>query len=307
MTARIKFGFLAAGAMAVFSALQASAQQPPPPSEVQAHLRHIALGLPTDSPLRRELEAGEHGDGVTYPWMGLAKHDGVKSALVEINFTWHRGLHNLNVARVMFFAEYERQGSQITDSEQLSRFAKDGLRVALEREALRRALRGAWFVESPEYQHPPKKGWVPASTVIVFYDDPWLPLLPAIYVTQDSKWSPLEDASLMSDRVALRRLLAQGNLKRADLDKALFWAAGSDDPVPLKWLLVAGAHAHANSLSLPLLGAIWNSRTANVRLLLDAGANPNSKDAEGESALSIARRMRSADIAEMLEKAGAKQ
>jgi len=303
-------------AVIILSALRASAQQNPlPPPEVRAHLHQIAHEFPADSLLRRELEAGVHGDGRTYPWMDFARRDGVKRAAIEFNFTWHRGLHDLKVARIMFFTDYEGPDSQVTNSERLGQVARDGLEASLEQVALHRALKGTWF-ESPEHQHPPKKGWVPASTVVVLHDDPWLPTSPIMYVTTDSSWGPLEDASLLGDRVALKRLLAQGNSKHVDLDNALYWAAGGDDPVLVKWLLHAGAQA--NSRNLPLFAAARNSRTVNIELLLDAGANPNSKDADGQSALSIVTQLERANsgplvrrnlvnIAELLKKAGARQ
>ena len=294
---------LAAVALVAFSASHMSGQEPPKPGqEIEKRLREVVRQLPANSVLRRRIEAGDLGDGVALPFMDLLRHDEVRRAVVEVDFVWHRGLHNLNVTRLMYFAAYEGSESQITDSERLGQFADDGLEGELKQAALVCASRGAWL-ESPEHQHPPKKGWVRASTVVVLYDDPWLPVGPVMYQEEPSSWSSLEDASLMGDRVALRQLLAQRSLKRRDLDEGLFWAAREEDPLPMEWLLRAGAPATPHAL----FGAVWASQARNVRILLEAGVNPNSKDADGDTALSVALRNNDSEIVDLLRKAGATQ
>jgi hypothetical protein len=179
-------GGLTAVALIVVSTLQAFGQQPPlPPPEVREHLLHVAQELPADSVLRSQLEVGAHGDGVSYPWMDAAKRDSVKRAVIEINFTWHGGLHDLKVVRITFFTSYEGPSSQVTDPQQLAHLERDGLRASLEQAALDRARQG-WWLESPEHQHPARKGPVPAATVILLYDDPWLPVLQPRYGIRDT-------------------------------------------------------------------------------------------------------------------------
>ncbi len=160
--------------------------------------------------------------------MEAARRDGVKRALIEVNFTWQRGLHDLRSVRVMFFTAYDGQDSQVTDAGRLAKFESDGLQRLLTQAALDRARNGSWF-ESPEHEHPPRRGVVPASTMVVLYDDPWLPLLQPMYGIRDTSWSPLEDAASVGNRVAVKRLLSQGNSRQTDLERALIRAARGDD------------------------------------------------------------------------------
>jgi len=279
---------LAAVAVVVLNTLQIPATLPIPPAGVQEHLRQIARDLPLDSVLRHQLEDGAHGDGVAYPWMDAMKRAGVKRTAIEVNFTWHRGLHDLKVARVMFFTSYEGPDSQVTDPEKLNQFERDGLQATLEQVGLDRARHGWWF-ESPEHQHPAKRGRVAAGAVILLYDDPSLPVPPPLYGTRDPSLSPLEQVASIGDRAELKRLLTQDKLKPGDLDKALVWAAAGDDSEIVHWLIAAGARV--DSGELPLTAAIANWKIANVKLLLEAGADPNARDKKNdETPLMLAMR-----------------
>jgi hypothetical protein len=281
-----------------------------PPLPVETHLRQVAKELPAGSVLRHELEAGDHGDGVRYLWMDLAEHDGVKRVEVEVNFTWHRGLHDLQPVRVMFFSSYDESAPQITDPAALEKFDRDGLKSLVEQAALDRARQGTWF-ESPEHQHPAKRGRVPASTGILLYDDPWLPLLPVWYGIRDVTWSPLEDAAFVGDQVAVKRLLAERhvNKNKKDLDKALGAAALGDHVAVIHLLLDGGANVNARlkNGATPLTIAVANGRLRSVDVLLKAGANPSSRNRDGDSALSIAIQHRYAQIAAILKQAGGRE
>jgi ankyrin repeat protein len=54
-------------------------------------------------------------------------------------------------------------------------------------------------------------------------------------------------------------------------------------------------------------GAGCRGPTQNAEILLKAGADPNLRNTEGETALSIAIRNHNGDIAELLKQAGAQQ
>lgn len=275
------------------------------PPEVRAHLQEVARGLPADNVLRKEIEFGVHGTGVRDPWMDLAKDDGVKAVEVEVNFTWHRGVHDLQPVRVMFFSSYDEPLEQIRDNAALEKFERDGLKSMLEQAGLDRARQGAWF-ESPEHQHPPKRGRVPASTGVLLYDDPWLPLPQVWYGIRDVSWSPLDDAAFMDDEVAVKELLAERRVKQTDLDRALAIAALGDSLAAIHLLLDGGANVNARikNYGTALNAAIMSDHSRSVDVLLKAGANPNSKNG-GYSPLSIAIEHHNGEIAAILKQAGA--
>lgn len=277
-----------------------------PPPDIRRHLQDVARGLPADSILRKEIEFGVHGTGVRYPWMDLAKNDGVMRIEVEVNFTWHRGLQDLQPVRVMFFSSYDDLAEQITDNAALENFKIDGLRSKVEQAALNRARQGVWF-ESPEHQIPRKRGRVPASTVVLLYDDPWLPLPQVWYGTRDMRWTPLDDAAFMGDQVAVRKLLAEKKVKQRDLDSALSWAATEDSVSVIHLLLDGGADTNVQMKSggTALTIAVANGHPRSVGILLKAGADPNSRDAEGDSALDIAVQHHYEQVAAILRKFGA--
>lgn len=281
---------------------------PGPPPDVLVHLVQIAEQLPRNSFLRHQLEEGDYGSGMTQPWMEVAKRDGVKRALIEVNFIWQRGLHHLRPARVIFFSAYDGPDSQITDTDTLSKFDRDDLTNLVAQAALERAQKG-WWLESPEHEHPARKGKVPASTIIVLYDDPWFPVVPSIYGTRDTSWSSLENAAWIGDRVAVKELLSQANLRRVDIDRALVRAAGRNDSWIVNFLLGKGANPNARikGEGNALTTAVFAGEFQNVEILLRAGADPNSKSAMGETPLSIAIRRGHADMVEILQKAGARK
>lgn len=278
-----------------------------PPPEIRAHLQEVARVLPADSVLRKEIEFGVHGTGVRYPWMGLAKDDGVRRVEVEINFTWHRGLQDLRPVRVMFFASYRDTAEQITDAVALKKFEGDGLTGLVEQAALDRARQGVWF-ESPEHQIPPKRGRVPASTVVLLYEDPWLPLPQVWYGIRDVSWSPLDDAAFMGDQVAVRKLLAERKVKQKDLDRALTMAALGDSVGAIHLLLDGGANVNARTRNATaLMIAVVNDRPGSVEALLKAGANPNFRNQQGDSLLEIALQHHYNQVAGILRQAGARE
>lgn len=87
---------------------------------------------------------------------------------------------------------------------------------------------------------------------------------------------------------------------------ALIYSVGSPEIVSL--LLERGANANAqNDLGLSaLMIAAFNGYATTIPLLLNGGADLNAKDRLGKTALTYAKERRSDDIAELLERLGAK-
>ena len=69
-------------------------------------------------------------------------------------------------------------------------------------------------------------------------------------------------------------------------------------------LLRAGANpnlAHEDDGRTPLLAAVEGGQRRIVKLLLNAGADPNRADEDGQTALDIARRGGQGEIVQLLE------
>jgi ankyrin repeat protein len=259
-------------------------------SQVQERLRSIAETLPSDSLLRRMLNSGAHGDGIHHPWMDEMRYHGVKGAKVQISLTWFFGPRSLRVTRVMYFTEYDDPDSQVTDPQKTKFFQSTGLEQRLKEVALQRGLHGRWF-ESPLAQHPWRLGLVDAGTEVDLFDEEWLPILPEFYWNLDTAQGALTRAVASGDRFDTKNLLSERRFTTGDLDDALEWAASGMNPTMVRDLLAAGAHVNATSKSgyTPLMGAINNGRIANAKILLEAGADVSVRNPEfSDTALTLA-------------------
>lgn len=85
-------------------------------------------------------------------------------------------------------------------------------------------------------------------------------------------------------------------------------AEGIESLTMAKRLLKAGASIEARPVrgSTPLGFAVSGGKIEMARFLLDQGANPNEKNAKGESLLAVANRKQREDIATLLRQYGAK-
>jgi len=259
------------------------------PAQVQERLRSIAESLPSDSLLRRLLNDGTHGDGIHHPWMDEMRHEGVKSAKVQISLTWFFGPRSLRVTRVMYFTEYDDPSSQVTDPLQIKFFQSNGLEQKLKEVALQRGLHGTW-IESPPAQHPMRLGPVAAGTQVDLFDEEWLPTLPAFYWNLNTTQGVLTRAVAAGDRFETKKILSERKFAASDLDEALRCAASEENPVIVRELLAAGARVNATSKPgyTPLMIAINNGRIANARILLEAGAELSTRvPGSGDTALTL--------------------
>jgi ankyrin repeat protein len=95
---------------------------------------------------------------------------------------------------------------------------------------------------------------------------------------------------------------------RLQMNTMLFKAVRQNKPAAVLFSIRRGADANArDSLgATPLIAAIERDADACVRALLDAGADPSAKDQLGRTPLSVARERRHAEIAAILQAAGAK-
>ncbi len=121
----------------------------------------------------------------------------------------------------------------------------------------------------------------------------------------------LADAAQHSDRTTVQSLLAQKvdvNAPQGDGTTALHWAAFNDDLETAKMLIAAGASVKAatrvGSIT-PLFMACKNGNAAMIALFLKAGADANSTDEHGTTALMTAAASGSADAVKTLIDHGA--
>jgi ankyrin repeat protein len=210
--------------------------------------------------------------------MDEMKQAGLKCVKVELRLRWFFGPRFLKVTRVMYFSEYDNPDSQITDPQRIKNFQSSGLEEKLQGVALQRGAHGMWF-ESPPAQHPSRWGPVPAGIQIDLFDEEWLPIFPPFYWNLDTSQSPLVRAVAAGDRFETKKLLSQGKVDTSDLDDALRWAACGGDASAVRELLAAGARVNAVDKSgyTPLMGAINNGRIANAKILIDARADVNAR------------------------------
>jgi len=122
----------------------------------------------------------------------------------------------------------------------------------------------------------------------------------------------LPDLAMRGDVTALKSLLKQNpdvNAAQGDGHTALHWAAYRDDVEMARVLVEAGAKAEAKTRVgdlTPLLLAAKNGSAPMIELLVKAGADPNTPNANGTSPLMLAAASGKADALKVLLDRGAK-
>ena len=105
-------------------------------------------------------------------------------------------------------------------------------------------------------------------------------------------------------------ILSQGKVDPSELDDALGYAACGDDLAGVQELLAAGARVNVAGESgyTPLMGAINNRRIANAKILIDAGADVNAripKNGDTPLTLPLYYRQDSSEVVSLLLTKGA--
>lgn len=111
---------------------------------------------------------------------------------------------------------------------------------------------------------------------------------------------------IISDESSLQKGLASEHWSKSRLNEALLAASALvDDSCILKPLLKAGANPNAVGPdgNTPLMNAAGAGQITNVRLLLEAGADPNMHDLARRTALSMARQRDHSEVVELLQQA----
>jgi len=270
------------------------------PPNARAHIQDIISSLPSGTPLRRELEAGAHGDGVHETWMDTMQEVGVKKATVSFRFTTLRPMTGISPGKVIFYRDYGTDCSQIRDEVAIKEIQKRNLDGILEEKAIALTSNsGKWI----SVDNSPPDGQAGVSTV-TFFDYEWLsPLRPLISMAPST-----DVVEAIGDESALSRRLQSGNWSKATLNQALLVASGSiDDSCILKPLLKAGADP--NTISEPsgntaLMNAAATGQITNARVLLESGADPKIQDRAGRTALSMAKQNTrpNVELVKLLEK-----
>lgn len=144
-------------------------------AEDGGHIQQLIQQLPPNSSLRRELLAGDRGNGIRYWWMDQMRKLYIRRVLVSIDIKFdHSGRPTkLSVSRVQFFKQYS-DDDEITTSKDLGRIQSSGLVKQLDALALQRAMHGAW-VDLPRPRPSPFTG----GARVEFFDDEWLPVASA--------------------------------------------------------------------------------------------------------------------------------
>jgi hypothetical protein len=234
----------------------------------------------------------------------MHKH-GVKLAVLIFEFRWAehgKQLSNWTSVGGQYFRDYD--GSfLITDPKELTSIRATGLEEQLGTEALLRAKRAHWF-ELPHSRRGLgyKEVWLA--------DNEWLPVVPpADWLGQyPGGTTPLMHAAMLGDVPWVERLLNQGadvNAVDSSGSTALNWAAATGGPAAVQALLNAGAAARGESGGRSLTAAAAGGNARSVEILLKAGADPNFRDKDGATPLSVATRHHFTEIVHLLKQAGA--
>jgi hypothetical protein len=269
----------------------ADSQKQKPDEATEKRLAEIAASLPVDEPVRQLLEDGFRANGIHKQWMDAMKGQGVKQVLIDVKGTWYMkiGFRPDKVVRVVYRTEYSSPGSQIVEDTRLEALQKSGLQHQLETVAIEESKQAAWM--RIDY-NPVSLG---GHAHVCLADDEWVPCgpwrmdRPGFSGFEEEKY-PLYSAAIFPDLAAASKLLATSHFSQTDLNIALYAATqnSSDNTKMIELLVKAGADVNArlSGGSTLLMQAASGLRLTNVKLLLSLGADPNSKNPKGDTALS---------------------
>ena len=211
------------------------------PPDARQHLAEIASFLPEGSTMRRQLEAGAHGNGVHYKWMDQMRQLGVKRATVILRFDWKRHPVNIVPVRILYFNKYDSDCAQITDPERLHAIEASGLTDQLMHFAIGKTKKSNWWYREHRPHASKGTGWVEVV------DDEWMPHSPPILNPVSRSLPPLFASIMHMDELSLHEIVGSG-LSKIDLNAGLISAAGRDDTCVVRDLLRAGADPNAKTV-----------------------------------------------------------
>jgi hypothetical protein len=279
---------LCVAASGVLLILRAYAQNPGPERvltpAVEKHLKEIAESLPSDSLLLYWMERGVHGDGVHHPWMDEMRQMAIKRVVVKTEFRWQKRPLNVKVTYFVYSSTYDGDCGQIADPQLLSKIRSSGLEAELSNQAVQDTLRGHWrFID--QAPHHLKRG----VTVITLLDDAWLPTWPISFSTPTKRVDPFREAVDMGDVAAVKQFLRE-DVTAEERDGVVWALVAPRTPCTLKALLQAGVVPNVrDSDGSPLLmEEIRRGNVENAKVLVEAGADVNAKNAYGFTILSMA-------------------
>lgn len=287
----------------------------------------LCLGLVAQSPATPQGAVDQH-------WRDDMERENIMAATVEIHFNWNRRPKNLKVMRTMFFSKKDGPDSQVTDPARLRSLRESGLERDVDEEALKRTREGGWFLE------PPRKPVKYAAAYVHLAVEEPSSRNPQLFRTYDPHSTELEDAAFVGDAAAIRQALVAG-VPRSEATQALGLAVEGESMLVLRMLLDSGADVNASDKAgetpltvaaklgktavlkmlldsradvnapgeggeTPLMVAARFGKTANVEFLLAAGADVNVRTPGGETALLLAQAYHHREIADLLERTGAK-
>jgi hypothetical protein len=271
--------------------------------KAEESVRRLISSIPSESEWRKMLEQGATGDGIHQPWMDAMTKLHVTLVTYDFEFNWTNGgkkLTNWRLVETRYFADYDR--SQPVNNSTLDDIKAEGLSVVLEKEALARAKVGNW-VEFPAEQTGT------GYRRIVLADNEWLPVRADRWFGQyESGTTPLMHAAMLGQVPRLVDLLQRGadvNAIGPNGSTALVYAASSGKFTTVETLLNAGARTTPPSGGEALITAAAVGNAQILELLLKTGVDPNYRDRDGATALSVAAQHRYSRIVDLLKQAGA--
>lgn len=253
---------------------------------VQKHLKEFEESLPPDDVLRYALEHGAHGDGVHGPWIDEMRQQGINRVVVQTEFRWDKRPTDVRATYFVYFSTYDGDCGQVADPLRLSKIRSSGLETELGKEAVRRTFEAPWLMGKP---HHVKGG----GGIFRFLSDPWLLGIPNDlgYLVPAPK-RPLDhfDAAVdMGDVAAVKQFLREG-VTTEKRNGAVWALTGVPTPCTLRALLQGGTDPNMRDrYGSPLLTEeIRHDNFENAKVLVEAGADVNAKNASGFTPLSVA-------------------
>lgn len=264
-----------------------------PDAEARQHIQELISSLPPDSSIRRTLEGEQYAKGIHEPWMDDMSSSGLREAMFEVHGVWRTGsgFRPKSVERIVYRTKYDGPGSQLTDTERISKIHASGLEAKLQEAALAKSRDARWPFESRF-----SLLGVNCFVDVYLFDDEWIadhwrftntPVLAAY----DPSETPLFSAAQVGDLLGVSNSLNTLTFSRNELNNALSGAVSypSDNTNVIRLLIKAGANpdtVRSDGTTL-LMESIDYLNESNIRLLVASGADRSRKNRAGDTAFSI--------------------